>query len=116
MSTTSARPTIWAAEYFAITGGHSLRRDGEELAGSVRATEQAFGHEDNDDRGTEHRQHDAQDQQCHAERGGGEHRHPSTGRTEGRSTLGAAAELAFTREFDPSGKLLRSLFPPVESF
>jgi NAD+ kinase len=33
-----------------------------------------------------------------------------------RKSTVAAVELAFTREFDPSGKLLRSLFPPVESF
>jgi NAD+ kinase len=33
-----------------------------------------------------------------------------------RKSSVAAAELAFTREFDPSGKLLRSLFPPVENF
>lgn len=33
-----------------------------------------------------------------------------------RKSSVAAVELAFTREFDPSGKLLRSLFPPVENF
>lgn len=33
-----------------------------------------------------------------------------------RKSSVAAVELAFTREFDPSAKLLRSLFPPVENF
>jgi hypothetical protein len=31
-----------------------------------------------------------------------------------RRSAVAAAELAFTSEFDPSGKLLRSLFPPLD--
>jgi NAD kinase len=31
-----------------------------------------------------------------------------------RRSAVAAVELAFTREFDPSGKLLRSLFPPAD--
>jgi hypothetical protein len=31
-----------------------------------------------------------------------------------RRSAVAGVELAFTREFDPSGKLLRSLFPPSD--